>query len=76
MALVGGNSKSYKMLATGPVYRAYVLTNSQCKLNDDKGELQPEGDAEDRVLAEVYSESLILGTYEDGRDNVSAAVPY
>jgi len=45
-----------------------------CKagFEDDKGEFYPEGGAEDSVLAEVDSKTLILPADEYGRDNVSS----
>lgn len=38
---------------------------------NDEGELHPEGDAKDRVLAIVDSKALVLPTDEDGADDVA-----
>lgn len=40
-------------------------------LDDDEDELEPEGEAEDAVLAEVDAEALVLGADEDGADDVA-----
>lgn len=40
-------------------------------LDDDEGQLQPEGEAQDAVLAEVHAEALVLGADEDGADDVA-----
>ena len=37
----------------------------------DEGEFDPEGDAQDAVLAEVDAEALVLGADEDGGDDVA-----
>lgn len=39
--------------------------------NNDEGELHPEGDAEDRVLAVVDSKALVPPAGEDGADDVA-----
>ena len=40
-------------------------------LNKDEGEFEPEGEAQDAVLAEVHAETLVLGADEDGADDVA-----
>jgi hypothetical protein len=50
---------------------AHTKCDAKANLKQDKGELDPEGDAEDRVLAVVYSQALILPANEDCRNNVS-----
>ena len=40
-------------------------------LDEDEGELEPEGEAQDAVLAEVHAEALVLGADEDGADDVA-----
>lgn len=44
-----------------------------CKddLDDDEHELEPEGEAQDAVLAEVHAQALVLGADEDGADDVA-----
>ena len=41
-------------------------------LDEDEGELEPEGEAQDAVLAEVDAQALVLGADEDGADDVAA----
>ena len=40
-------------------------------LDDDEDELEPEGEAQDAVLAEMHAEALVLGADEDGADDVA-----
>lgn len=40
-------------------------------LDDDEEEFEPEGGAQDAVLAEVHAEALVLGADEDGADDVA-----
>lgn len=40
-------------------------------LHDDEEEFEPEGKAQDAVLAEMHAETLVLGTDEDGADDVA-----
>lgn len=40
--------------------------------DDDEGQLDPEGDAQDAVLAEVDAEALVFGADEEGGDDVAA----
>lgn len=44
--------------------------DAETDLSDDEGKLDPEGDAEDRVLAVVDSQALVLPANEDGAHNV------
>ena len=39
-------------------------------LDEDEGELEPKGEAQDAVLAEVHAEALVLGADEDGTDDI------
>ena len=43
----------------------------QCDFNQDEREFDPEGDAQDTVLALVYTHPLVLGAEEDGADEVA-----
>jgi len=45
--------------------------NCKSNLNEDEGQLDPEGCAQDTVLAEVDTQALILSASEDGRNDVS-----
>lgn len=47
--------------------------DGHAELDDDEGELEPEGDAQDAVLSVVDSEALVFPADEDGREDVSAA---
>jgi len=49
-------------------------TNCERDFDKDKSELDPEGYAEDRVLAVLDSEALVLDANEDGRDDVAGTV--
>lgn len=40
-------------------------------LHDDEEELEPEGKAQDAMLAEMHAEALVLGADEDGADDVA-----
>ena len=40
-------------------------------LDEDENELEPEGEAQDAVLAEVHAQALVLGADEDGADDVA-----
>ena len=40
-------------------------------LHDDEDEFEPEGEAQDAVLAEVHAKSLVLCADEDGADDVA-----
>ena len=40
-------------------------------LDEDESELEPEGEAQDAVLAEMHAEALVLGADEDGADDVA-----
>lgn len=40
-------------------------------LHNDEEELEPEGKAQDAMLAEMHAETLVLGADEDGADDVS-----
>ena len=40
-------------------------------LDKDEDELEPEGEAQDAVLAEVHAEALVFGADEDGADDVA-----
>ena len=40
-------------------------------LDDDEDEFEPEGEAQDAVLAEMHAEALVLGADEDGADDVA-----
>lgn len=48
-----------------------VLTNCKCQIHQDEEQLQPEGLRQDLVSAVVDAQALILGTDEDGRDQVA-----
>ena len=39
--------------------------------DEDEDELEPEGEAQDAVLAEVHAQALVLGADEDGADDVA-----
>ena len=40
-------------------------------LHYDEEEFEPEGEAQDAVLAEMHAETLVLGADEDGADDVA-----
>ena len=40
-------------------------------LDENEDELEPEGEAQDAVLAEVHAEALVFGADEDGADDVA-----
>jgi len=46
-------------------------TNCERDFDKDESELDPEGRAEDRVLAVFYSEALVLDANEDGGNDVA-----
>lgn len=46
--------------------------DSETEFEEDEGELDPEGGAEDEVLAVLDSQTLVLPADEDGRDDVSS----
>ncbi len=43
----------------------------QQDFHNDEGELGPEGEAQDAMLAEVHAEALVFGADEDGADDVA-----
>ena len=43
----------------------------KANLDEDESELEPEGEAQDAVLAEMHAEALVLGADEDGADDVA-----
>ena len=45
--------------------------DSEDDLHDDEGEFEPEGEAQDAVLAEVHAEALVLCADEDSADDVA-----
>lgn len=49
---------------------------SQAEFYKDEEEFDPEGNAEDAVLAEVDAKTLVLGADEDGGDDVAGAVRF
>lgn len=46
--------------------------DAQGDLDEDEGELDPEGDAEDAVLSVLDTKALIFPADEDGRDHVAS----
>ena len=60
-------TKARMILAMCPRHNAIdELTNCEGNLNEDEGQLDPEGGAQDAVLAEVDAQTLVLGASEDG----------
>ena len=51
--------------------RADGKRNGKRDLEDDEGELDPEGVAQDGLLAEVDAQALVLRTYEDCAHDVA-----
>lgn len=51
---------------------ANTKSDDQTDFDDDEEELDPKGDAQNRVLAVVDAQALIFPADEDGTDNVSA----
>jgi hypothetical protein len=47
--------------------------DGECDFGEDEEELDPEGDSQDAVLAEMDPETLVFGADEDGADNVAEA---
>lgn len=50
----------------------YAECNGKGQLDEDEGELDPEGVGEDGVFAVVDSEALVFGADEDGGDDIAA----
>ena len=48
--------------------------DGEAELDEDEGELDPEGRAQDAVFAEVDPEPLVFGADEDGGDDVAGAI--
>ena len=48
--------------------------NGERDFGEDEEQLDPEGDAQDAVFAEVDAEALVLGADEDGADNVADTI--
>jgi hypothetical protein len=46
----------------------------EAELGEDEGEFDPEGDAQDAVLAVVDAETLVFPADEDCRDDVAGAI--
>jgi hypothetical protein len=46
-------------------------TDCKSNLDEDEGQLDPEGGAQDTVLTEVDAQTLVFSASEDGWDNVS-----
>ena len=60
-------AKAGKVLAVYP--RGYAKddrTNSKTNLDEDEGQLDPERSAQDAVLAEVDTQTLVFSASEDG----------
>jgi len=49
---------------------AYGESNCQCDFNQDERELDPERSAKHPVFAEMYFQTLVLPTDENGRKNI------
>jgi hypothetical protein len=46
-------------------------TNCKTDLDEDEGQLDPEGGAQDTVFAEAHAQTLVFSASEDGRNDVS-----
>jgi hypothetical protein len=51
-------------------------TNCKSNFDEDEGQLDPERGAQDAVLAEVDTQTLVFSASEDGRDDVSNTVEF
>ena len=47
-------------------FLCYAEYNGECDFGEDEEEFDPEGNAQNAVLAEVDAEALVFGANEDG----------
>jgi hypothetical protein len=46
-------------------------TNCKTNLDEDEGQLDPEGGTQDAVFAETHAQTLVFSASEDGRNDVA-----